>query len=127
MARGKKTGGRSPGTPNHVTRSARDNIIAVFTRLGGTAAMAKWARANETEFYKIYARLIPANFKVEVVSLEQAIEESWNVPLKPLPPSLAAALPAAVVEIVRSTAQGAEIEGEYTEVKNGDETKAGEA
>jgi hypothetical protein len=38
---------------------ARDNIAAVFTRLGGTAAMAEWAKENKTEFYKLYARLIP--------------------------------------------------------------------
>ena len=54
-----KRGGRVAGTPHKVTALAKDNIISVFTRLGGTAAMAKWAEANETEFYRIYARLLP--------------------------------------------------------------------
>jgi len=38
---------------------AKENIQAVFVRLGGTAAMARWAGTNKNEFYKIYARLIP--------------------------------------------------------------------
>jgi len=37
-----------------------ENIVAVFTRLGGTATMAEWARRNQTEFYRLYARLIPS-------------------------------------------------------------------
>lgn len=47
------------GSPNKLGAEAKENIIAVFTRLGGTAAMAKWAQANETEFYRIYSKLIP--------------------------------------------------------------------
>ena len=31
----------------------------MFVRLGGTAAMAKWAANNQTEFYRIYARMLP--------------------------------------------------------------------
>ena len=84
-----KTGGRRKGTPNKVTATARENIIAVFTRLGGTAAMAEWARENPTEFYKLYARLIPAQAQLDVFSLERVIEDSWAKPFRPLPPSLA--------------------------------------
>lgn len=42
-----------------VTATVKENILAVFTRLGGTAAMARWARENETEFYRMYAKLLP--------------------------------------------------------------------
>ncbi len=38
---------------------AKENIAAVFVRLGGTAEMARWAKANQTEFYRLYARLVP--------------------------------------------------------------------
>ena len=31
----RKTGGRRKGTPNKVTATTRENILAVFTRLGG--------------------------------------------------------------------------------------------
>ncbi len=47
------------GIPNKLGSTAKENIAAVFTRLGGTAEMAEWARQNQTEFYKLYARLIP--------------------------------------------------------------------
>lgn len=84
MAAGKKTGGRAAGTPNKLTALAKDNIAAVFNRLGGTAAMADWATKNQTEFYKIYARLLPVevtgaggdpiahSIKIEFVSARSA-------------------------------------------------------
>ena len=59
MARGAKTGGRKSGTPNKLSGVAKDNIAAVFTRLGGTAAMAEWAADNKTQFYQLYAKLLP--------------------------------------------------------------------
>lgn len=51
--------GRPKGAKNIVGATAKENIVAVFTRLGSTAAMAEWANENKTEFYKLYARLIP--------------------------------------------------------------------
>lgn len=62
MARPKgqpKLGGRTKGVPNKVSRTAKENVIAVFTRLGGTHAMAEWAKKNETDFYRLYAKLLP--------------------------------------------------------------------
>lgn len=58
-AQRKKTGGRQAGTQNKITGLAKDNIAAVFNRLGGTAGMAEWAEENKTEFYRIYSKLIP--------------------------------------------------------------------
>ena len=40
--------------------------MAVFTRLGGTAAMAEWAEENRMEFYRLYARLIPTEVGASV-------------------------------------------------------------
>lgn len=54
-----KTGGRKVGSVNKVGATAKENIQAVFNRLGGTAGMAKWAADNQTQFYAIYAKLIP--------------------------------------------------------------------
>lgn len=56
---------RPKGAKNKVSESAKDNILAVFTRLGGTHAMADWAKENLTEFYKIYARLLPQSMSVD--------------------------------------------------------------
>jgi len=47
------------GSPNKLNAGAKENIAAVFTRLGGTAEMAKWAKNNQTEFYRLYGRLVP--------------------------------------------------------------------
>ena len=57
-------GGRPKGAKNKVSGQAKENIIAVFTRIGGTAQMARWASENLTEFYKLYARLIPVESQV---------------------------------------------------------------
>ena len=59
MATGKKTGGRKVGTPNQLSGTAKENIAAVFVRLGGTAAMAEWAKENQTPFYQLYSKLLP--------------------------------------------------------------------
>jgi uncharacterized MAPEG superfamily protein len=64
MADTPKRGGRVAGTPNKVTATVKDNILAVFNRLGGTAQMAEWAQENQTEFYRIYAKLLPADIKL---------------------------------------------------------------
>lgn len=55
----RRGGGSRKGIPNKVSASAKENVIAVFTRLGGTATMARWANRNKSEFYRLYARLIP--------------------------------------------------------------------
>lgn len=47
------------GRPNKVSATVKDNILAVFNRLGGTAEMAKWAKDNPSEFYRMYGRLAP--------------------------------------------------------------------
>jgi hypothetical protein len=56
--------GRTPGALNKTTSTAKENIMAVFNGLGGTSAMKQWAQENQTEFYKIYSRLIPADLKL---------------------------------------------------------------
>jgi hypothetical protein len=51
------------GKPNKLNATAKENIIAVFTRMKGTAGMAKWAKEHPTEFYRIYARLLPVEME----------------------------------------------------------------
>ena len=57
---------RLRGSKNLVGATAKENVLAVFTRLGGTAAMAEWAEENKTEFYRLYARLIPQEVAAKV-------------------------------------------------------------
>jgi len=59
-ARSTRPGGRPLGQPNVLSRQAKDNIVEVFSNLGGVKAMTTWAKKNKDTFYtKLYARLIP--------------------------------------------------------------------
>lgn len=59
MAKGKKTGGRRKGTPNKVTGAFKEAVALCYEEIGGIRTFKKWATRNQTEFYKIAARLIP--------------------------------------------------------------------
>jgi hypothetical protein len=72
----KNRGERGPGK---VTAAAKDNVLAVFNRLGGTHAMAKWAKANQTDFYRLYGKLIPQQIDMEIT------EKPKDVSMEPLP------------------------------------------
>lgn len=75
---------RTPGSKNKVSTTAKDDVLAVFTRLGGTAAMARWAKKHQTDFYRIYARLIPQQIDMDVnikpcdVSAEPLPAKDWD-------------------------------------------------
>lgn len=66
---------RPKGAPNRLGAQVKENVIAVFNRLEGTAGMAKWAQENMTEFYRIYARLIPTE-SISEVTFRDATELS---------------------------------------------------
>lgn len=51
--------GRPKGVKNKVTAAAREAFTLAFEGLGGVKALTAWARGNKTEFFKLYARLIP--------------------------------------------------------------------
>jgi hypothetical protein len=59
------------GSPNKVGAQVKDNILAVFTRLGSTAAMAEWAKEHRTEFYKMYASLAPKEIDATVTHRDE--------------------------------------------------------
>ena len=76
--------GRGERGKGKVTKTAKENVLAVFTRLGGTANMAKWAKENQTEFYKMYGRLVPqqidldVNIKPKDVSANPLTPQEWD-------------------------------------------------
>lgn len=67
MAKGRKTGGRKPGSVNRVTRTVKEVFEATFKQLQAdpTAphALANWAEREPSEFYKLAAKLIPSEIK----------------------------------------------------------------
>lgn len=56
--------GRKKGVPNKLTASAKEAFQFAFQKIGGGPALAAWAQENTTEFYKLFARLIPTETQV---------------------------------------------------------------
>lgn len=64
--KGMKTGGRVKGTPNKRTQDVRAALERVYEAIGGDASFAEWATAEKTEFYKLYAKLLPRDINANV-------------------------------------------------------------
>lgn len=64
--KGKKTGGRRPGSPNKIAGSIKQAVLDTFNEIGGTKHMKKWARKQPTEFYRLAGRLIPTEVAAKV-------------------------------------------------------------
>jgi hypothetical protein len=75
MAKGFKTGGRQPGSLNKTTASVKQALLSAFDELGGVPALVEWARSEPTEFYKLYAKLLPAELKTDVYMTDLSISE----------------------------------------------------
>jgi hypothetical protein len=56
--------GRKKGELNKLTRSAKEAFQYAFERIGGAENLATWATENTTEFYKLFARLIPVEQQI---------------------------------------------------------------
>lgn len=86
MATGKKTGGRTKGTPNKSTAAVKDALQAAFEGIGGIEQLTTWAKADPGEFYKLWAKMLPQeiNSKVEshnrtaLISDKPMSEAEWE-------------------------------------------------
>jgi hypothetical protein len=58
--------GRRKGVPNKFTVGAKAIVELCFDDIGGREAFAAWARKHRTEFYKVFARLIPVDVRAQV-------------------------------------------------------------
>jgi hypothetical protein len=56
-------GGRKPGQQNKTTIEVKAAILKAYTTIGGDKTFGDWAKENQTEFYKLFARLIPVEVK----------------------------------------------------------------
>ena len=54
-------GGRPHGAVNHLTKTVKETVLAVFNDLQSDpeAKLEAWAKREPTEFYRIAAKLIP--------------------------------------------------------------------
>jgi len=51
--------GRPKGAKNKATRQLKEILHKVYTGIGGDTAFVTWARANRTEFYKLFTKQLP--------------------------------------------------------------------
>ena len=58
---GKPGPGRPKGSKDKLTRDAKQAFQYAFDKLGGADKLAEWAQENTTDFYKLFARLIPVD------------------------------------------------------------------
>ena len=64
---GKREGaGRPPGVPNKISGTVKENIIDVFNKLGGVDRMTEWAMESPTQFYALYAKLLPTQVESDL-------------------------------------------------------------
>lgn len=62
---GKRPGsGRKAGTPNKMSTTVKENVIAVFDGIGGVEHMKQWAIDNPNNFYNIYAKILPTQTEI---------------------------------------------------------------
>jgi hypothetical protein len=101
MAKGQKTGGREKGTPNKTTAAVKEMLIAAFDDMGGLDALTDWGRENRTQFYQLWAKLLPQEIKSEVELKNDITAEERHA-------RLAAILDAARARRARETGDAAE-------------------
>lgn len=83
--------GRPKGVPNKVTTVAKEAFALAFEGLGGVPKLIEWAKANPSEFFKLYARLIPVQHTgtvgtfVVTVPPKQDSATTWAVQYTPPP------------------------------------------
>jgi hypothetical protein len=54
-----KTGGRAAGTPNRLTKSVRDAILAAFDELGGVSYLVDVGRQKPDVFCALLGKVLP--------------------------------------------------------------------
>ena len=57
--KGNKLAGSRKGIPNKSTASVKSALHAVYEKRGGDKALLSWAKENETEFYRLWGRMLP--------------------------------------------------------------------
>lgn len=57
--KGKKTGGRTKGTPNKVTGEIKEMVLQALSDIGGVEYLKEQAKANPTAFLTLVGKVLP--------------------------------------------------------------------
>lgn len=70
-------GGVSKRGPQRAGVAAKEALLGAFERMGGEAGLVRWGKKNPTEFYRIWARLLPRedNVNVTAVGVEELLRQ----------------------------------------------------
>jgi len=63
MAVGKKTGGRTKGTPNKMTATLKEMILEALNRKGGVTYLVQQAEASPTAFMTLLGKVLPTQIQ----------------------------------------------------------------
>lgn len=63
MAIGKKTGGRTKGTPNKTTKALKDMILGALEDVGGQKYLNQQAKENPVAFMTLLGKVVPSEIK----------------------------------------------------------------
>ena len=66
----RKGSGRKKGTQNKLTNLVKKNVIEVFNSIGGKKHMIEWAKENPTQFYRLFAKILPKEDMIQPTDLE---------------------------------------------------------
>lgn len=71
--------GRQAGTPNKITKTVKETVLAAFNELqqDPKVNILAWAKQEPTEFYKIAAKLIPQDLNAKVENIKPVIID-WS-------------------------------------------------
>lgn len=68
-AAGNRGKGRVKGVPNKSTKAVKEALQEAFEGIGGVNALVEWAKTEQTEFYKLWAKLLPTEVKAQVKNI----------------------------------------------------------
>lgn len=60
---GQRRGGRRKGTPNKTTATVKAALVEAFDKLGGVPELVKWGKANPSQFYALWGKMLPTEVK----------------------------------------------------------------
>ncbi len=72
--RGNAGKGRPKGSANKSTMAVKEALSAAFDGMGGVERLQTWAQANETEFYKLWVKMLPQDVNANVAGKVSIIQ-----------------------------------------------------
>lgn len=65
------------GIPNKLTCEIKELIETCYHQIGGIRRFAEWADGNPTEFYKLWAKLLPKDI---IIDAPKGVTINWPLP-----------------------------------------------